>query len=125
MDNAIADRLYADFAKCFNAGDMAGLLDLYEPDAVFVRGPGDHVSGHAELRTVLQEFLDTGGKISFKVRHVVRHGDIALLSNEYTLVGTDPEGQPFTMSGKTSEVVRHQSDDSWRFIIDHPTGAED
>ena len=125
MDHAIADQIYADFAKCLNAGDMEGLLDLYEPDAVFVRGPGDHVSGRAELRAVLQGFLDTKGQISFKVRHAVQNGDIALLSNEYTLQGTDPEGKPFTMSGKTSEVLRRQPDGRWLFIIDHPSGAED
>ena len=125
MDHAIADQIYADFAKCVNAGDMEGLLDLYEPDAVFVRGPGDHVSGRDEIRAVLQGFLDTKGQISFKVRHAVQHGDIALLSNEYTLQGTDAEGKPFTMSGKTSEVLRRQPDGRWLYIIDHPAGAED
>ena len=124
MDHAFADRFYAEFAKYLHAGDLEGLLGLYEPDAVFVRGPGDHVSGHAALRTVLQGFLDTKGKISFKVRHAVQHGDIALLSNEYTLKGTDAEGKPFTMTGKTSEVIRRQPDGRWLFIIDHPSGAE-
>lgn len=124
MDHAIADRVYADFAKCFHAGDMEGLLDLYEPDAVFVRGPGDHVSGREALRIELQGFFDVGGQISFKTRHAVQHGDIALLSNEYTLVSTDPEGKPLTLSGKTSEVLRRQPDGRWLFIIDHPSGAE-
>ena len=125
MDHAIADRIYADWAKYFNTGDMEGLLDLYEPDAVFVRGPGDHVSDRAGLRAALQGFLDTGGQISFKTRYVVQHDDIALLSNEYTLQGTDPEGKPFTMSGKTAEVVRRQPDGRWLYIIDHPAGAQD
>lgn len=125
MDHAIADALYAEFAKHLNAGDLEGLLGLYEPDAVFVRGPGDHVSGHAALRVELQGFVDTKGQISFKVRHAVQHGDIALLSNEYTLEGTDADGKPFTMSGKTSEVVRRQADGRWLFIIDHPSGAQD
>ena len=113
MDHATAERFYADFAKAFNSGDMQGLLDLYEPEAVFVRGPSDHVSGQDALRVELQGFLDTKGKISFKVRHVVRHGDIALLSNEYTLEGKDLEGKPFTMSGKTSEDLRRQSEGRW------------
>ena len=125
MDHAIADQIYAEFAKHLNAGDLEGLLGLYEQDAVFVRGPGDHVSGRAELGTVLQGFFDTKGEMSFKVRHAVQHGDIALLSNEYTLQGTDAEGKPFTMSGKTSEVLRRQPDGRWLYIIDHPAGAQD
>lgn len=124
MDHAIADRIYADFARCFNAGDMAGLLDLYEPDAVFVRGPGDHATGRAAIREALQGLLDTGGKISFKTRHAVQHGDIAMLSNEYTLQGTDADGKPFTLTGKTAEVLRRQPDGRWLYIIDHPSGAE-
>ena len=125
MDHAIAEQIYADFAKYLNDGDMEGLLGLYEPDAVFVRGPGDHVSGHDGLRPELQGFLDTKGQISFKVRHAVQNGDIALFSNEYTLKGTDAEGKPFTMTGKTSEVLRRQPDGRWLFMIDHPSGAED
>ena len=125
MDHAIADSIYADFAKALNSGDMGGLLELYDAGAVFVRAPGDHVSGHAEIRPALQGFMDLKGEISFKVRHAVQHGDIALLSNEYTLTGTDADGKPFTITGKTSEVLRRQSDGRWLYIIDHPAGAED
>lgn len=125
MNHEIADSIYAEFAKCFNSRDMEGLLDLYEADAVFVRGPEDHVSGRASIRKALQEFLDTGGQIAFRTRHAVQHGEIALLSNEYTLRGVDGEGKPFTISGKTSEVLRRQSDGRWLYIIDHPAGAED
>ncbi|MEQ8232259.1 MAG: SgcJ/EcaC family oxidoreductase [Gammaproteobacteria bacterium] len=125
MDHAVADRIYADFARCFNAGDVEGLLDLYEPDAVFVTGPGEHVSGREAIREALQGFLDTGGRIAFKTRHAVQQGDIALLSNEYTLEGTDADGKPFTLTGKTSEVLRRQPDGRWLYIIDHPTGAQD
>tara|TARA_R110001592_G_scaffold363371_2_gene685879 strand:- start:17648 stop:18046 length:399 start_codon:yes stop_codon:yes gene_type:complete len=125
MDHKIADGIYAQFAKCFNARDMEGLLDLYEADAVFVRGPGDHVSGRASIREALQEFLNTGGQISFRTRHAVQCGDIALLGNEYTLQGTDADGEAFTMSGNTSEVLRRQADGRWLYVIDHPAGALD
>ena len=125
MNEEIAASLYADFAKYFNARDLGGLLGLYEKDAVFVRGPQDYVSGHESIGEALQAFFDTGGKISFKVRHAVQHGDIALLSNEYTLEGVDADGESFVMTGKTSEVLRQQADGRWLYIIDHPSGAQD
>ena len=125
MAQEIADAVYDEFAKCFNSGDLEGLLNLYEPGAVFVRGPGDHVSERSAIGEALQGFLATGGKISFKTRHAVRFDDIALLSNEYKLEGTGEDGKPFTMTGKTSEVVRRQPDGRWLYIIDHPSGAED
>lgn len=124
MNHEIADGIYAEFAKCFNGRDMEGLLDLYEADAVFVRGPGDNVSGRAAIREALQEFLDTGGQISFRTLHEVKQGDIALLSNEYTLQGIDADGEPFRISGKTSEVLRRQPDGRWLYIIDHPAGGQ-
>ena len=125
MNNEIADKIYAEFAKYFNARDMEGLLNLYEEGAVFVRGPGDHVSGRNLIAESLQGFFDTGGTISFRTRHAVQHDDIALLSSELTLTGNDADGKPFTMTGKTSEVLRRQSDGRWLYIIDHPAGAED
>jgi len=125
MEHINADQIYAEFARCFNSGDIEGLLDLYEPEAVFVRGPGDHVSGREAIRDGLQAFLDTGGQIAFRTRHAVQHDDIALLSNEYTLQGTDADGKPFTLSGQTSEVLRRQADGRWLYIIDHPAGADD
>ena len=125
MDHEIAAQIYAEFAKCFNSRDMEGLLDLYEDDAVFVRGPEDHISGRNSLRSALQEFFDTGGIISFKVRHAVQHRDIALLSNEYTLQGTDATGEAFKVTGKTAEVLRRQADGRWLYLIDHPSGAQD
>jgi len=125
MNIQIADALYAEFARYFNAGDMAGLLSLYEPGATFVRAPGDHVSGQEGLRAALQEFLKIGGRISFRTRHAVQNGDIALLSNEWTLQATDQSGQPMTLTGKTSEVLRRQPDGRWLYIIDHPAGAQD
>lgn len=125
MDQDIADQVYADFAKYFNAGDIEGLLDLYEPDAVFVRGPGDNAIGREQIHKGLQAFLDVGGQISFRTRHAVRNGDIALLSNEYTLEAKDDNGKPYTLTGKTSEIVRRQSDGRWLYMIDHPAGAED
>ena len=125
MNEEIAASIYADFAKYFNARDLEGLLGLYEEDAVFVRGPEDYVSGHESIGEALQASFDTGGKISFKVRHAVQHGDIALLSNEYTLEGVDAAGESFVMTGKTSEVLRQQADGRWLYIIDHPSGAQD
>lgn len=125
MDHRIADALYAEFARHFNAGDMEGLLSLYEPEATFVRGPGDHVSGRDGLRESLRAFLDIGGRISFRTRHAVQNGDIALLSNEWTLVAKDADGKPLTLTGKTAEVLRRQPDGRWLYIIDHPAAGQD
>lgn len=112
------------FEERFNAGDLDGMLALYEGDATFVRGPNDYVSSRAALADGLRGFLDTRGKIRLETRYAVQHGDLALLSNEWTLTGTGEDGKPFTMTGRTVEVVRRQPDGRWLYVIDHPWGAQ-
>jgi len=112
------------FEERFNAGDLDGMLALYEPDASFVRGPNDYVRSREALRAGLQGFLDTQGRIKLETRYAVEHGDLALLSNEWTLTGTGADGKPFTMTGRTVEVVRRQADGRWLYVIDHPWGAQ-
>ena len=40
------------FETCWNAGDVDGLLDLYEADAVYVPVAGETLTGHAEIRAI-------------------------------------------------------------------------
>lgn len=115
---------YATFEKLFNAGDLDGLLALYEPDAVLVAGPGQHVDDAAGRRAALAGFLALKGRIRLEIRHLLRNGDIALLSNAWRLEASDAAGAPLVMTGRTSEVARRQPDGSWRYVIDHPNGAE-
>lgn len=112
------------FEACFNAGDLDGMLALYEEGATFVRGADDYVNSRAALVEGLRGFLDTRGKIRLETRYAVQHGDLALLSNEWTLTGKAADGEPFTMTGRTVEVVRRQPDGRWLYVIDHPWGAQ-
>jgi ketosteroid isomerase-like protein len=117
----IAHRL---FEERFNAGDLEGLLALYEEPATFVRGPGEQVQDRAGLIAGLKDFLGIGGRLRLVTRYAVQHGDLALLSNEWTLTGEGADGEPFTHTGRTVEVVRRQPDGRWLYVIDHPWGAQ-
>jgi uncharacterized protein (TIGR02246 family) len=116
----IAHRL---FEERFNAGDLEGMLALYEEPATFVRGPGDYVQDRAGLVDGLKAFLGTGGQLRLVTRYAVQQGELALLSNEWTLTGTGPDGETFTHTGRTVEIVRRQPDGRWLYVIDHPWGA--
>ena len=108
----------------FNAGDLEGMLALYEEPATFVRGPGDYVQDRAGLVDGLKAFLGTGGQLRLVTRYAVQQGELALLSNEWTLTGTGPDGETFTHTGRTVEIVRRQPDGRWLYVIDHPWGAQ-
>jgi uncharacterized protein (TIGR02246 family) len=128
-ENSMAERgpveAHALFQKAFNAGDLQGLMALYEPDAILIPQPGaEPVKGTQAIRSALEQFLALNGKVELQTKHVVQHGDIALLRSAWRVKGTGPDGKPVEMSHGSAEVVRRQPDGSWRYIIDHPFGSD-
>jgi len=111
------------FVQNFNAGNIEGLVSLYEPTATFVPFPGEPISGHAAIREALNGFLALKGHMQISIDKVFRANDIALLFSTWILRGTDPGGNPVQLTGQTSDVVRLQADGTWLFVIDNPQGA--
>ena len=97
------------FLERANAGDVEGLVALYEPEAVLAFPSGRLTAGHEEIRRVYAELL--AGQPSFSSAGqspAIRNGDLALTSTRL------PGG------GATVEVARRQPDGSWRWVIDQP-----
>jgi ketosteroid isomerase-like protein len=96
------------FLQRANAGDVEGLVALYEPDAVLAFAPGRVAAGHDEIRRVYQELLaDRPVFTSGGQRPSLRNGDLALTSTRL------PGG------GTTAEIARRQPDGTWLWAIDH------
>jgi len=69
-------------------------MALYEPDAILIPQPGaEPVRGAQAIRSVLAGFLALKGKVELQTKHVVQHGDIALLRSAWRLKGTGPDGK--------------------------------
>lgn len=115
------DAVIERFAELFNAGDVDGLLhELYEDDIVLLPGPGaETANGKAAVSAVLKEFLSMGGTMSVVSKTAVPNGDLALTHSKWRLdvPGADP------MEATTAEVVRRQSDGTWKYLIDNPFGG--
>jgi uncharacterized protein (TIGR02246 family) len=110
------------FETAFNAADIDGLMALYEPDAALVPQPGTVARGAGEVREALQRYLALQGRITLDTKLVVEVGDLAYLSNTWSLDGTGPDGQPLTLGATTAEVARRQEDGSWRYVVDNAWG---
>jgi len=106
------------FERYFAEGDLEGLMSLYEEGAVFPTPRGTS-TGHDEIRATLKAYLDSGATLAFGESLVFAAGDLALIHTPWTM-GL-PDGS--TSEGATAEVVRRQSDDSWKYIIDNPDGT--
>jgi uncharacterized protein (TIGR02246 family) len=110
-------------AEYINTGNLDGAVELYEPSATFVAAPGKTITGQAAIREVLKGMLAGKPRLTMKVPIVVQNGDLALLVSDYTVVMTDADGKPSTIAARGTEVVRRQTDGTWRFVIDNPTGT--
>lgn len=113
-----------EFLRLFRAGDLEGIVALYEDEAVIVNPDGSSASGKPAIREAMKGFLAVGGQMDLKTRYVARNGDLALLSNVWNLRATGPDGKPLAMTGQTTEVVRRQPDGRWLYVIDHPWGGQ-
>ena len=105
------------FEARFGAGDIDGLMDLYEDKAVFTNAQGAFV-GPAAIREVLAGYLSTGASIVMNDSVAFEADDLALVHWSWTM--NFPDGR--VAEGATAEVLRRQTDGSWKFIIDNPDG---
>jgi ketosteroid isomerase-like protein len=96
-----------------NAGDVDGMVDLFEPNAVLAIGGGKVARGTAEIREFYSNLVASGFVFHVGEQYpAVVNGDFALTSSRY------PNG---TFS---SEVARRQEDGRWLWLIDYPTIGE-
>jgi uncharacterized protein (TIGR02246 family) len=108
------------FLDAFNAHDLDALVALYEPDAVLVPGAGKRAIGRDAIREALGGFLAGFETIELTNRGTVNEGKIALMYPDFRLHGTGSDGQPVTLEGHGTEVVRRQAYGEWLFVIDDP-----
>ncbi|MFE0425123.1 YybH family protein [Streptomyces sp. NPDC058953] len=101
------------FIERANAGDVDGLVALFEPDAVMAFPPGSIATGHAEIRKVFEGFVEAAPVLSPGKQHpALVNGDLALT----TAVQTNGD--------VTVEIARRQPDGSWLWVADQPAVAQ-
>lgn len=124
MPATTPEEVHSQFAEYFAAGDIDGIISLYEADAAFMPQPGQTVQGLEAIRSALGAFLALKGEFEMQPAKAIRTGDLALLYARWFIKGTGPDGNTIELRGHTSDVVRRQSDGTWLFAIDNPYGAE-
>jgi uncharacterized protein (TIGR02246 family) len=104
------------FMEYLEAGDVEGLVSLYEPNAHFVPTPGNHLVGTEAIRKALQQLIDNGARLKLELRDIRQVDDVALVSNTATLTGVGPE----PVISTTTEILRRQPDGGWAHVLDDP-----
>ena len=99
------DRLFLERAS---AGDVDGVVELYEPQAVLAFAPGQLAIGAAAIREVYTGLLAPRPRFSAQIRPAIRNGDLAVTST-------------VRAGNATVEVARRQPDGTWLWLIDQPS----
>ena len=107
-----------------NSGNLESLMALYEAEACFATQPGELAKNSESISESLRSFIDLKGKLDLKVKRVLQASDLALVITEWSVSGTGPDGKPVNLSANSADVLRRQSDGTWRFVIDNPWGTD-
>lgn len=112
------------FVNALNQGDPETALSLYELGAFLVVQPGVVATGTSALRAALAGFAALKPTLTTEAYKILEADDLALYCSRWTMHGTDPAGNPVHMNGRSSDVLRRQSDGNWRIALDNPFGTE-
>jgi ketosteroid isomerase-like protein len=95
------------FVERANAGDVEGLVALYEPKAIVAYDDGGVAIGQNEIREFFVRFLANRPQLNPSIQAAALcSGDLALTSSR--LCNGDI----------TAEVARRQPDGSWLWVVD-------
>ena len=96
------------FVERANAGDVEGLVALYEPNAIVTNGDGEIAVGLNQIREFFIRFLADRPKLDPSNQAApLCSVDLALTSSR------------LSNGDITAEVARRQPDGSWLWVVDH------
>jgi uncharacterized protein (TIGR02246 family) len=98
------------FVERANAGDAAGIANLYQVDAVMAYPPGDRTVGRDAIQALWEKVLAHRPRFEPETPlPTLVHGDVALTST----VARDG-------AGARAQVARRQPDGTWLRVLDQP-----
>jgi uncharacterized protein (TIGR02246 family) len=115
-----AEDAHATLAAAFNTGDVKTVLNMYDSEGIIVPEPGKPVSGKAKFEEAIKAILSIKGKMEIKTVYCLQTGNLALGRSEWSI----KDGNEVKISAKGIEVMKQQTDGTWKIVIDHAFGAE-
>ncbi|MGH8779374.1 alpha/beta fold hydrolase [Paraburkholderia sp.] len=112
------------FDAAFNAGDINGLLSLFNDNATMRMADGENVaSGRQALRRQFSQLLKAGPRIHNQVRLTLVSDDVALVLLDWAVTATLPDGQRASQSGTATQVMTRDDEGVWKLRISNPLGT--
>lgn len=111
-----------EFTDHLNVGELDSVMALYEPQASLVQRSGETLIGRDKIRPVLAELVRTKTRLDYRVVRVITVDDVAVLYTDFQGTTLDAAGEPLAIVNHAVEVLRRQSDGSWKLIVGDPNG---
>jgi uncharacterized protein (TIGR02246 family) len=104
--------------------DFDTLLSYYEPNAVLVRQDGSEAVGLDAIRSEYESYVEKVTSMTGKAVWTHVSEDLAVVRGKYTISFLRSSGEILESSGSPIELLRRQTDGSWKYIIDNGSGAD-
>ena len=124
MSTATPERVLESIVAGITSGNLESLMPLYESEAAFAAQPGSLAHGTTGVSEALTGFISRDGELDLEVTRVLEVDDLALVVGVWSFSGTGPDGEPVRLAARNADVLRRQTDGSWRFVIDNPWGTD-
>jgi ketosteroid isomerase-like protein len=124
MSTATPVQVLESIVTGINSGNLDSLMPLYESEAAFATQPGSLALGAHGIREALNGFISLDGTLDLEVTRVLEVDDLALVIGVWSFDGTGRDGEPVRLEAKNADVLRRQTDGTWRFVIDNPWGTD-
>jgi len=101
--------------------DVDKVVSFYAENAIVLPPNAVIAQTKDSVRAIWKELLDTPGlRISWMAQkvEVAKSGELGYVSGTYELQMNDPSGKPVNDRGKYLEVMKRQSDGSWKCVAD-------
>jgi ketosteroid isomerase-like protein len=92
-------------------------MTLYEPEAHFVNKSGETLVGRDAVRKVVGGLIEAERIFKARVVRAMTLGDIAQLYTDFEGTRVDESGKTVPVHNNAIEVLRRQSDGSWKVIM--------
>jgi ketosteroid isomerase-like protein len=106
------------FAAAINAGDVAGALACWAPEAVIVAPDGTETRGAEALEARFRQLVDGGVRLDIHVADAIETARAATARSRMAM--TPASGETLTLQ---ATVVYVRTDDGWRIAVDRIDAA--
>jgi len=114
-----AEDVHSTLSAAYNTGNLETVLSMYDVNGIIVAEPENPVSGKEKFETAVKAILAIKGKMEIKTVYCLQTGNLAVGRSEWNIT----DGTEVKVSAKGIELMKQQSDGSWKIVIDHAFGA--